>query len=386
MEPSPLIYMDNAATSYPKPADCLNRALLRYLKLGASPGRGGYDLAQEAEEAVSEIRNRLRHFFGAAPDWPLCFAANATDALNTLIQGMTEPGDHVVSTRLEHNSVLRPLNHLRENGRITFDLARFDTDGFVDPSEIRALIQSKTRLVILNHASNVLGTVQPVAAIGRICRDAGISLVIDVSQSAGVIPIAMKDWGVSALAFTGHKSLMGPSGIGGLVIRPDIAIRPIRFGGTGIDSANPFHTKEFPYRLEAGTLNLLGILGLGESLSFLEEQEAGGFRALEMALTRQLIDGFSEIDGVTLYAARSLENHIPLLSCNVNGIAASDAAAVLDGDFNIAVRAGLHCAPLVHESLGTASGGAIRFSLGVFNQLSDIEAAVHAMSIIAGSA
>ncbi len=324
---------------------------------------------------------------GAGKDYPLCFGSNATDALNTLIQGLTEPGDHVVSTCLEHNSVLRPLNHLRAQGRIQFDLAGFDANGFVDPGDIAALIRPQTRLVIINHASNVLGTVQPVAAIGEICRNAGIPLILDVSQSAGAIPIEMKKWHVSGLAFTGHKSLLGPTGIGGLIIHPDLPIRTIRFGGTGIDSANLFHTQSFPYRLEAGTLNLLGILALGESLAYLETLEAReGYRQREMALAENLRDGLSAIDGIDLYGAQSLENHIPLITCNVRGHAAADVGAILDGDFNIAVRTGLHCAPLVHERLGTAPNGAVRFSLGVFNSQAQIDAAIRAMSIIARSA
>jgi len=365
----------------------MHRALDRYLKLGASPSRGGYDLAREAEIAVSEIRDMLRRFFGAGKDYQLCFGSNATDALNTLIQGLTEPGDHVVSTCLEHNSVLRPLNHLRAQGRIQFDLAGFDANGFVDPGDIAALIRPQTRLVIINHASNVMGTVQPVAAIGEICRNAGIPLILDVSQSAGTVPIEMKKWHVSGLAFTGHKSLLGPTGIGGLIIHPDLPIRAIRFGGTGIDSANLFHTQSFPYRLEAGTLNLLGILALGESLTYLETLEAReGYRQREMALAENLRDGLSAIDGIDLYGAQSLENHIPLITCNVRGYAAADVGAILDGDFNIAVRTGLHCAPLVHERIGTAPNGAVRFSLGVFNSQAQIDAAIRAMSSIARSA
>ena len=386
MDNTAIIYLDNAATSYPKPSRCMQRALDRYLQLGASPSRGGYDLAREAEAAVSQVRHALHRFFGADAHYPLCFGSNATDALNTLIQGLTEPGDHVVSTCLEHNSVLRPLHHLRAQGRIEFDLAGFDTNGFVDPDDVAALIRPHTRLVIINHASNVLGTVQPVAAIGEICRNTGVPLILDVSQSAGAIPIEMKKWHVSGLAFTGHKSLLGPSGIGGLIIHPDLPIRPTRFGGTGIDSASLFHTQTFPYRLEAGTLNLLGILALGESLSYLQELETQGYRQREMALTEKLRDGLFEIDGIDLYAAQSLENHLPLIACNVRGHVAADVGAILDGDFNIAVRAGLHCAPLVHERLGTAPNGAIRFSPGVFNRKAHIDAAVSALSIIARNA
>jgi cysteine desulfurase family protein len=381
-----LIYLDNAATSYPKPAGCMLRALSRYLQLGASPSRGGYDLAREAETAVSDVRHALRRFFGADENYPLCFGSNATDALNTLIQGLTEPGDHVVSTCLEHNSVLRPLHHLRAQGRIEFDLAEFDASGFVNPDDIAAMILPHTRMVVINHASNVLGTVQPVSAIGEICRNMGIPLILDVSQSAGTIPIEMEKWNVSGLAFTGHKSLLGPSGVGGLIIHPDLPIRSIRFGGTGIDSANLFHTQTFPYRLEAGTLNFLGILALGESLSYLQEIETHRYRQREMALTEKLRDGLSEIYGIDLYAAQSMENHLPLITCNVRGYVAADVGAILDGDFNIAVRTGLHCAPLVHERLGTAPNGSIRFSLGIFNTGASIDAAISAMSIIARSA
>jgi len=380
-----LIYLDNAATSYPKPAGCMLRALARYIELGVSPSRGGYDLAREAETAVSDVRHALRCFFGADENYPVCFGNNATDALNTLIQGLTEPGDHVVSTCLEHNSVLRPLHHLRAQGRIEFDLAEFDASGFVNPDDIAAMIRPHTRMVVINHASNVLGTVQPVSAIGEICRNKGIPLILDISQSAGAIPIEMKKWNVSGMAFTGHKSLLSPSGIGGLIIHPDLPIRSIRFGGTGIDSANLFHTQTFPQRLEAGTLNLLGILALGESLSYLQELETQGYRQREMWLTERLRDGLSEIYGIDLYAAQSLENHLPLITCNVRGYAAADVGAILDGDFNIAVRAGLHCAPLVHERLGTAPNGAVRFSMGFLNSIDSIDSAISAMSIIARS-
>ena len=204
-----MIYLDNAATSFPKPAECLQRALERYLQLGASPGRGGYDLAVEAEAAVSTVRRKLCRFFGAEEDHRICFAYNATDALNLLIQGLLQPGDHVVSSRLEHNSVLRPLHHLQRQGRISFDLVPFNPDGFIEPEKVATAIKPATKLVILTHASNVLGTVQPVKEIAEACRARGVPLVLDVSQSAGAIPIRVKDWGVQGIAFTGHKSLLG---------------------------------------------------------------------------------------------------------------------------------------------------------------------------------
>ncbi len=378
-----MIYLDNAATSYPKPGDCLRRALERYLELGASPGRGGYDRAVQAEEAVSAVRLKLARFFGAGDDAHVCFAANATDALNTLIQGLARPGDHVISSRLEHNSVLRPLHHLQQQGIISFDLLPFDSKGYIDPAQVAACIRPSTRLVVITHASNVLGTIQRIAKIGAICRQHGIPLILDVAQTAGCIPIDMQLWDVQGLAFTGHKSLLGPTGIGGLVLAPDLNPQPTRFGGTGIDSANPLQPLFYPSRLEAGTINLLGILGLAETVDFVESYHKAHY-ACEMQLFAQLVDRLKRLPRVQLYAADNPADHLPVLACTVDGIAATDVGAILDGDFDIAVRTGLHCAPLVHETLGTLGDGTIRFSLGPFTTEADIDAAVRAMTTIVG--
>jgi cysteine desulfurase family protein len=378
-----LIYLDNAATSYPKPAECLRQALEAYLELGGSPGRGSYDLAVEANRVVSDIRDELIQFFGGDDRYRLCFAYNATDALNTILQGLAEPGTHIVSTCLEHNSVLRPLHHLREQGRLTFDLVPFGEDGFVNLDEIAAAMRPNTQLVIINHASNVLGTIQPVADIGKICGDRAVPLFLDVSQSAGITSIEASKWNVTG--FTGHKALLAPTGIGGLMINQEIKISATRFGGTGVDSSNPFHTADYPYRLEAGTLNFFGALALRETLTYLKTLGQEDQYEREMALLAELRDELMSLDNVHLYAVQSLDNHLPLLCCNVQGRSPEDVAAVLDGDFNIAVRAGLHCAPLTHKSLGTAPGGAVRFSLGVHSQKEHIEAATQAMSRIAQS-
>ena len=380
-----MIYLDNAATSYPKPAEHLRRALDKYLDLGASPGRGGYDAAVQAEMAVEDVRRRLKAFFRAGEGYHVCFAYNSTDALNTLLQGLAEPGCHVVSTCLEHNSVLRPLHNLRDQGRLEFDLVGFNAGGFVRPEEIASAIRPNTKFVVLNHASNVLGTIQPVEAIGEICRRAKVPLILDASQSAGIIPIETEKWGVEGLAFTGHKSLLGPTGIGGLLVSPQLEINPSRFGGTGIDSANLRHTLDYPFRLEAGTLNLFGVLALGESLDFLQTLEQEGAWQREMSLLADLCQGLAALDKVELYCADGLENHIPVISCNVKGYRAADVASILDGDFDIAVRAGLHCAPLVHQNLGTSPHGAVRFSLGPFNRAEHVQAALSAMAAIAKS-
>jgi selenocysteine lyase/cysteine desulfurase len=283
---------------------------------------------------------------------------------------------------LEHNSVLRPLNHLHRKGLIKYDLVPFDGQGFVDPNEIVAAIRPNTRLIIVCHASNVLGTVQPVQEIARLCQERQVPLFIDAAQSAGVIPIDLKSWQIAGLAFTGHKSMLGPTGIGGLVLNQGIAIEPTRFGGTGYDSRNPVHPETFPYRLEAGTLNLLGIIGLSKSIDFLQAEGIESIHAREMNLLSRLRDGLGEIKEIQLYCAENLYNHVGLLTANVSGLDPEDVGAILDADFHIAVRVGLHCAPLVHESLGTFPYGGVRFSLGPFSRGEDIGKTVKAMAKI----
>ena len=378
-----MIYLDNAATSFPKPAEPLRRALEKYLRLGASPGRGGYDLAVEAEQMVDGVRRTLCRFFGGDESYRVCFAYNSTDALNTLIQGLAEPGCHVVSTRLEHNSVLRPLHHLKQAGLIELDLVPFNGQGFVEPRALASALRPNTSFALVNHASNVLGTLQPVEFLAEVCRKNGVPLLLDASQSAGLTPIRLQEWGVAGLAFTGHKSLLAPTGIGGLVISPEIDPKPTRFGGTGVDSQNLTHTLTYPHRLEAGTINLFGVLALGECLAYIESPAHQEALAREKSLLIRLRDGLRAIEGMTIYAAENLDNHLPLLSCNLSGLPARDAADILDGDFGIAVRSGLHCAPLVHQDLGTGEDGALRFSLGPFNTAEDIDAALEAMSRIA---
>ena len=378
-----MIYLDNAATTFPKAPGTLERALERYRELGVSPGRGNHDLAVRASDAVDEVRAKVAAFFGAPDPERVAFGANATDALNQVILGLVQPGDHVVATRLDHNSVLRPLHHLAQTGVITWDAAPFDERGIVRADAVEALLRPNTRLVVMTHASNVLGTVQPVAEIARRCAARGIPLVVDAAQSAGQVPLDMAALGISALAFTGHKSLYGPSGIGGLVVMPSLQVATTRFGGTGMDSASLVHTQAYPLRLEAGTLNLLGVLGLGEGLDFVESKGVAELHAREGALLARLRAGLRAIDGVTLYRADGdLTDRVGVLACNVPGVHPQDVGAILDGDFDIAVRVGVHCAPLVHRDLGTIDRGAVRFSLGAFTTEADVDAAVEAMRAV----
>ncbi|HMK34943.1 MAG TPA: aminotransferase class V-fold PLP-dependent enzyme [Desulfomonilaceae bacterium] len=382
---SRLIYLDNAATTFPKPPEVLEEMLETYKRLGVSPGRGSYDLAVQCERYVQEVRSQVSDFFGGDSPDRVAFAYNSTDALNTVILGLIDPGCHVVSSRLEHNSVLRPLHYLRDQGLITFDLVSFDANGFIDPQDVAGFIKPTTKFVILNHVSNVLGTIQPVSEVGRICAERSIPLILDVSQSAGIVPIDMRAMHVHAVAFTGHKSLMGPTGIGGLVLREGIDVRAVRFGGTGFESWSPEHPETYPYRLEAGTLNVMGIIGLSAGLRYLDR---GGMETMyhqEMSLARTLRDGLAAMKKVRTYCAESLDNHIAVLTCNVENLDPEDFATILDGDFDIATRSGLHCAPLVHEDLGTSPRGGVRFSLGPSNSADDISVALSAVRTIASS-
>jgi len=381
-----LIYLDNAATAFPKPDRVIDAMADFYRNYGVNPGRSGYDLSVEAGMAIDDTRRKLDRFFNnPAHDYNrLTFANNASDALNQIIMGVCRPGDHVISTELEHNSVLRPLYVMEQDGIIEHELVPFDGDGFVDPDEFARRIQPRTRLVIVNHGSNVLGTVQPVAEIGKICREREVLFAVDVAQTAGMIPVDMEAMFIDLLAFTGHKSLLGPTGIGGMAVGPDVPIRSTRWGGTGVKSAVRTHLDEFPYRTEVGTLNTVGIAGLSAAQDFLAEQDLARVRAHEMELARLMIEGFAAIDGVTTYCAGCDDRHLPVVSCNIDGMEAGEVGTFLDVEYNIAIRTGLHCAPLAHVGIGTAPKGSVRFSVGPFNTVEHVEAAVAAMADIAG--
>lgn len=374
----PMIYLDNAATSFPKPQACFKRGLRDYLTFGASPGRGGYDAARQAHQAVDAVRRKIAAFFGGN-DFVVCFGNNATDALNILLQGLIhEAGSHVVSSRLEHNSVLRPLHHLRALGRCEFDLVPFNGNGVVEPDAVAHALRPSTRLVILNHASNVLGSVQPVEAIGRLCNEHQIPLILDVSQSGGQVPVNMCAWNVSAIAFTGHKSLLGPSGVGGLVIDPALNVLPSRWGGTGTDSESLFQSENYPERLESGTINLLGIMTLGRCIDYLQSSEGQAAAVRERQLYERLLSELLDLDGMSVDCPGFGPDRIPLVSCHLAGWPSHDVGTVLDGDYDIAVRTGLHCAPLVHRDLGHGEHGSVRISLGHYTTNSDIDAIINA--------
>ncbi len=385
-----LIYLDNAATSWPKPESVYTFMVDFARRCGVNPGRSGFDRAIEAGNIVEELRHRLTAFFGGDLAHPerLCFSYNATDALNLIIQGLLSPGDHVITTNVEHNSVIRPINHLVRDSSVEATFVPFNSKGFVDPDDIKRAVKANTKLVIVNHGSNVIGTIQPVKEIGRICREFGVVFCIDVSQTAGRIPIDMTNMDVDVLAFTGHKSMMGTTGIGGLCVRGDIEIRHTRSGGTGVRSAYPYHLDEYPYRMEYGTPNIMGIASLWAGQEWIAKQ--GGVEAIhdhEMALAKKLVEELRAIDGVITYCCDTLENHIATLTMNVRGLEAGDVGIMLDVDHNIATRTGLHCAPLVHKQIGTLNmHGGVRFSIGPFNTEEHITTAVAAVLEIAARA
>jgi cysteine desulfurase/selenocysteine lyase len=386
LDSSKIIYLDNAATTFPKPREVLDAAVDAYARFGVNPGRSGYDLCVVAGELVSATRKELTLFFGGTDPNRLVFTLNATDALNLAIQGILEGGDHVVSTTIEHNSVIRPLNHMARERGVTVEYVPVADDGVVDPAEIRRRLRRNTKLVAVNHASNVIGTIQPVAEIGKACRDRGVLFLVDVAQTAGVIPIDVQAMGIDVLAFTGHKSLLAPTGIGGLYVRDGVGIRPTRFGGTGVNSVDPYHLEEYPYRLEAGTGNVLGIAGLHFAQAYIAERGMENLYRHEMELFARLQDGLAAIEGVTLHGTTKLENRLPVLSLTVEGRDPADVGTMLDVDHNIAARTGLQCAPLIHRQMGTGERGTVRFSIGPLNKPSDIDAALAAVAEIAADA
>ena len=380
---SKLIYMDNGATSFPKPPEVYGFMDHFYRNFGVNPGRSGYDLCVETGELVENTRKMLTRFFNGADPNRLCFGYNSTDALNLIIFGTLKPGDHAVTTTLEHNSVLRPLYHLSRAG-VEVDYVPFDKGGFVDPDGFSKLFKKNTKLVIINHASNVIGTVQPIKEIGRRCQEHGVPFAIDASQAAGKVPVDIEDAFVDIVAFTGHKSLLGPTGIGGLYVREGIEIRLTRAGGTGVRSAVRTHLEEYPYRLEYGTLNVLGVAGLHAGLKWILDKGLESVHQHEMKLATKLRDGLKGIDGVTMYCQDNLADHIGVLPFNVTGMEAMNVGTILDVDHNIACRTGLHCAPLVHEGLGTDKvHGSVRFGIGPFNTEEHIDTAIGAVREIA---
>lgn len=379
-----MIYLDNAATSWPKP-ESVYKAMDAFMRnLAANPGRAGFRMAVEAMRVMEEARVLLKEFFQAGPGGKVIFTFNCTDSLNMALKGILSPGDHVVTSCLEHNSVSRPLNKLKEAG-VEYSRVVPDREGFIRPEAVSAAVNSRTRLIVLTHASNVLGNLQPVQEIGAAARRHGIPFLLDASQTAGVLPISLKEQQVDLLACPGHKGLLGPPGTGLLIMGEGLEIESLREGGTGSLSEEPRQPSVYPDRLEAGTPNTVGIAGLKAGIEFINRVGLETIRRHEVNLLHLLTSGIGAIPGVHIYGSQNAEEQTGLLSFNLEGWDPGELAAVLETEFDICCRAGLHCAPWAHEFLGTYPAGCLRLSLSYFTTEADVEKTVEALRAVAGN-
>lgn len=377
----PRIYLDNAATSWPKP-DAVYRAVDDYQRSGgAAAGRGVYRSAQSAERIVSDCRRRIADLLDLSHPKQIIFTLNGTDSLNLAIHGLLRPGDHVVTSVCEHNSILRPLHALGETQQIETTIVGCDSRGYLDPAAIRAALRPNTRLIALAHASNVTGAVQPLADVGQIAADHGVLFLVDAAQSLGHLDASQRSLGWHLLAAPGHKGLLGPLGTGVLAIAPGIEeqLQPIRQGGTGSRSDDPEQPQTLPDRYESGNLNVPGIAGLGAGLSWLQERGFTAIQNHERELTGQLIGGLQSIAGVTIYGPPTDSPRVGVVSFNLAGFDPQEVAAAVDAVAGIEVRSGLHCAPRMHAALCTAPAGTVRASFGPFNSAADVEALLAAV-------
>jgi cysteine desulfurase family protein len=377
------IYLDNAATSFPKP-EPVYRALDAFARQSlANPGRAGHKMALAAERTLDDCRHLLNQFFRGKEPERWVFTLNCTDALNMAFKGVLTDGDHVITTDLEHNSVSRPLRALELAGRIDLTRLAADAGGTIDPAAVRRAVTPQTRLVALTHASNVLGTVQPVAEVGRITREHDLLLLVDAAQTAGVLPIDVQAMNIDLLAFPGHKSLLGPTGTGGLYVGLRARLRAWREGGTGGDSSSETQPRELPYFLEGGTPNVLGVAGLAAGVQYVLERGRDAIHAYETELTERLWRRLDEMPGYEVFGHRDKARRVGTISFRCEALPAAELGGILDQSFDIAVRPGLHCAPYVHRALGTFPDGTVRVSPGPFNTADEIDRLADALAEVA---
>ena len=376
-----MIYFDNAATTFPKPKkviEAVNDCLVNYC---ANPGRSSYKLALQASRAVYGVRETLAELFGISEPLRVVFTSSATESLNLGIKGSLKRGDHVITTSMEHNSVMRPLSRLKEDG-IEVSIIECSKEGVIDIKDIENEIKPNTRMVICTHASNVTGTIMPVKEVGRICRKSGIIFLVDAAQSAGVLDIDVEDMGIDLLAAPGHKGLMGIQGTGILYVGERTDLAPLKEGGTGSSSDQIVQPAAIPDKFESGTLNLPGIISIGAGVSFIKEMGLAKLRKHEENLTRIFLEGVKNIAGATIYGHGSPATSV--VSMNLNNIGSSEFANILDEEFEICTRAGLHCSPLAHMTMGTVEAAAVRFSFGCFNTEDEVAKGIDAIYEISG--
>ena len=376
-----MIYLDNAATTLQKPPE-VGQAMLAALQTAGNPGRGAHEPTLHAARLVYGAREALAELFHAESPACIAFTANATQALNTALCGLLAPGDHVLTTVCEHNSVLRPLYRLRGQG-VQVDFVGVDAQGRLRYEQFAQRLRPNTKAIVVTHASNVTGCVTDLVRVSALAKAHGLLMIVDAAQTAGARPIDVQELGLDVLCFTGHKALLGPQGTGGLCIRPGVELRPLLRGGTGIHSYDRDQPKEYPARLEAGTLNSHGIAGLDAALDYLLQEGVAAIGARERALMQRFYDAVRSIPGVTVYGDFSQPERAAIVSLNIRDYDSSEVADVLFTNYGIATRPGAHCAPRMHQALGTTKQGAVRFSFSCFNTEQEIDAAAKAVRELA---
>jgi cysteine desulfurase family protein len=375
-----MIYFDNAATSFPKPQEVYNEVIKCMQEYAANPGRGSHNMALKASFKIAETREGISQLFNITNPLNVIFTNNATEGLNIAIKGVLKKGDHVISTVIEHNSVLRPLNYLAQEG-VQVTLLKVDEKGYISLEDLKSKIRNNTKAIVINHASNVLGTIQDIKEIGKIAKNYGLIFIVDASQSAGIIPIDVDEENIDLMAFAGHKGLLGPQGTGGLFIREGLNIAEFKQGGTGSNSHSMLQPDFLPDKFESGTLNTPGIAGLCEAIKFIENIGLENIKKKEDDLIEQLLTELKKLNYIKLYGPGINEHRSSVVSFNIEGIDSSRVGYMLNKN-EIAVRTGFHCAPLIHEIIGTIKSGTVRISPGYFNTHNEIEKIVDTINDI----
>ena len=380
-----MIYFDNAATSWPKP-QVVTEAMVQCInESGANPGRAGHRMANKSASIVYETREAISELFHSADPLRLAFTSNVTEALNFALVGLLNPGDHVITSSMEHNSMMRPLRLFESQG-LEISVIQRSSEGFIDPEDITNAIKKNSVMIALNHVSNVTGTIQPIAEVGHIAREHDLLFLIDTAQSAGTLEIDMENEYIDLLGFTGHKSLYGPMGTGGLIIGDRVNIKkfkPIKTGGTGSRSSEEIQPQFLPDMCESGTLNVVGLAGLKAGIAWIQEKGIETIRAHELALTERLLSGLQEIPGVTIYGPKDATHQTATVSFTIKNTSPSDIGLTLDEKYDILCRVGLHCSPSSHKTIGTFPAGTIRFGLGIFNTQEEVDEALNAIKELA---
>ncbi|WP_313962233.1 aminotransferase class V-fold PLP-dependent enzyme [uncultured Parvimonas sp.] len=373
-----MIYLDNGATTFPKPRVVTDKIMECYLGYAGNPGRSGHKLAMKMDLEIYETREKICKLINGTEVLNVIFTFNATDSLNLAIKGVLEEGDHVITTSMEHNSVLRPLNQLRKDGKIELSIVYADDKGYIDPQKIFEALTPNTKMIVTTHMSNVFGTIVDIKAIGDFCKENNILYLVDASQSIGVLDIDVQEMNIDLLAFPGHKALFGPMGTGALYIKEGIIVKPLKEGGTGSYSHSIDQPDLYPDSLESGTPNGVGIIALGKGIDFINEVGLENIRNHEMSLKNHFIELLKDNEDVILYGTLD-DRQGAVVSLNVKDMDSSEISYILSDEFDIYTRPGFHCAPLAHKTMGTEELGAIRFSFGYYNTLEEVEKTVEAL-------